>query len=338
MAPKMLGRLNHLSRAELLLSMQAMDTTRLRKRDGIVYVHSENASCVLHNEGSFEERRQRLHNRLRRSREISKADLVQRNIVQSVSVVRRGAHVLEGLLKRRPKPADLIAAGRLPRNYLDILFPDDASASLAPTAKLRPPVSLDQLIGPRTTGSSNAAPLTAPCYSGVPTAAGSTAGLWRAPMPQAMAATLGPIAPQWPGPPVHVAPQWPGQPPFDPAMLAQMMVQAASMMRPPAAAAFTAAPPAQTMAFDPFPTQVIPTAACPKPAEKPGADVWSSLAGASGNVRNSMPLNAEQVRPPKPSLQAARMVTPAPAAYARSQGPPPFVKLLNEFCDMMHQE
>ncbi|CAK0824747.1 unnamed protein product, partial [Prorocentrum cordatum] len=85
--------------------------------------HAPKALCVLGSEGSFLERRARLDARLRRSLAVTRAELVRRNIVQGVSVVRRASHALEAWLPRRPPLGALIAAGRLATDYVDRAFP-----------------------------------------------------------------------------------------------------------------------------------------------------------------------------------------------------------------------
>lgn len=123
------------------------------------YVHSEFASCVRDAEGSFEERRRRLDRRLRQSMQVTKLDLIQRNIVQGLSVVRRGAHALEGFLLRRPTLGEMIASKRLPLDYVDKIFPNHL-AFAAPERIER--VSLLQLLGPPSASTPSPAPVPTP--------------------------------------------------------------------------------------------------------------------------------------------------------------------------------
>eukprot|EP00928_Gymnodinium_smaydae_P015961 TRINITY_DN15943_c0_g1_i1.p1 TRINITY_DN15943_c0_g1~~TRINITY_DN15943_c0_g1_i1.p1 ORF type:complete len:332 (-),score=104.82 TRINITY_DN15943_c0_g1_i1:188-1183(-) len=114
--------------------------------DAPPFVHSEHSVCVRDREGSFEERRERLEARLEHSRSISKGDLMQRNIVQSINVVRRGSRSLEPLLDARPTLQELVEEKRLPPDYLDRLFPTDATGSVAPLAERIERVSLHRLL------------------------------------------------------------------------------------------------------------------------------------------------------------------------------------------------
>lgn len=110
------------------------------------FVYSETAQCIRASEGSFEERRERLSKTLARSRQVTKMDLIQRNIVQGVNVVRRGSRSLEGLIERRPSLSDMVAQKRLPPDYIDRAFPSDPALSVAPTADRIERVSLQHLL------------------------------------------------------------------------------------------------------------------------------------------------------------------------------------------------
>lgn len=112
------------------------------------YLHSDYATCIRDSEGSFAERRRRLHVQLKHSRTVTKMDLIQRNIIQGVNVVRRGAFSLEGQLKRRPTLISMEATGKLPPNYIDLLFPNNSAASVAPLAERKERVQLHQLLAP----------------------------------------------------------------------------------------------------------------------------------------------------------------------------------------------
>ncbi|CAK0824744.1 unnamed protein product, partial [Prorocentrum cordatum] len=105
------------------------------------------ALCVLGSEGSFLERRARLDARLRRSLAVTRAELVRRNIVQGVSVVRRASHALEAWLPRRPPLGALIAAGRLATDYVDRAFPIRRDKE-APLAERVERVLLERLLAP----------------------------------------------------------------------------------------------------------------------------------------------------------------------------------------------
>ncbi|CAE7285982.1 unnamed protein product [Symbiodinium sp. CCMP2592] len=286
------------------------------------YVHTSNATCIRDTEGSFEERRQRLDQRLRKSQEVSRADLVQRNIVPGVSVVRRGIHVLEGLLRSRPSLEQLTAANRLPPNYIDKMFPDDASGSAAPKAERKPAVSLNQLLSP---------PSNRPAAPGPPGAAVSP----------------GPPGPG-PGPPNYM-PVPGGQVPVDPAVLATWMVQAAMMKSP---SPITGLPPypgtmppfAGAMPAAGFP----PGAAFPRPGFQPrvqaapgseaSEDATSGIsptARAAQKPPNNIGVDMiAPIRPPKPSIQAQRAASPQVPAVSRTEVPP-FVALLENFCNHM---
>merc|ERR1719440_2635404 len=98
------------------------------------YVHSETAACIRDSEGTFSERRARLDTSLQKSMKITKSELMQRNIVQGVNVVRRGSRALEGLLGARPALDEMVTSKKLPPDYLDKAFPTDQKDSVAPLA------------------------------------------------------------------------------------------------------------------------------------------------------------------------------------------------------------
>ncbi|CAJ1374951.1 unnamed protein product [Effrenium voratum] len=91
------------------------------------YVHSSNATCILSSEGSFDERRRRLERRLLKSREVTRADLVQRNIVQGS----------RGSRGHPPGPAIAVKMGIVPGTHpkLEILWSQSAF-SLESTSSL----------------------------------------------------------------------------------------------------------------------------------------------------------------------------------------------------------
>ncbi|CAE7544128.1 unnamed protein product [Symbiodinium pilosum] len=299
------------------------------------YVHSSNATCIRDAEGSFEERRRRLDQRLRKSKEISRADLVQRNIVQGLSVVRQGVHILEGLLRSRPTLEQLVTSNKLPPDYIDKMFPNDASGSEAPKAERKPAVSLNQLLAPPS-GRQGAATANTP-------SAGS-------------------------GPPGYLPPWQGGQVPVvDPAVLATMMVQAAMMKSPsPITGQMGAMPYSGTM--PPF-SGAMPAAGFPPgrpPGHPPGAafprgafQLPSPVAPSSEGSRSEatspiarpptkvwhrnepeQPPNSAGVdmiapiRPPKPSIQAQRAASTQYPSVSRTEVPP-FVTLLESFCNRM---
>eukprot|EP00439_Symbiodinium_sp_Y106_P045939 s815_g5.t2 len=271
-------------------------------------VHTSNATCIRDTEGSFEERRQRLDQRLRKSQEVSRADLVQRNIVPGVSVVRRGIHVLEGLLRSRPSLEQLTAANRLPPNYIDKMFPDDASGSAAPKAERKPAVSLNQLLSP---------PSNRPEAPGPPPGA---------------AVSPGPAGPG-PGPPNYM-PVPGGQVPVDPAVLATWMVQAAMMKSP---SPITGLPP-YPGTMPPF-AGAMPAAGFPPGAAFPRPGFQPRVQAAPGSEASEPPNNIgvdmiAPIRPPKPSIQAQRAASPHVPAVSRTEVPP-FVALLENFCNHM---
>lgn len=105
-----------------------------------VFVFSPNATCIRDSEGSFEERRRRLDRRLRRSLEVTRADLIQRNILQGFNIVRRGTRVLEGFVTRRPTIGEMVSSRRLPPDYVDHAFPGPQSRpAQVPTISTSPP-------------------------------------------------------------------------------------------------------------------------------------------------------------------------------------------------------
>lgn len=112
------------------------------------FVLSEFAICIRDAEGTFQDRRARLEVRLQNSMAVSKMDLIQRNIVQGVNVVRRGAHALEQRLRHRPSLKDMISSNRLPQDYLDRVFPSDPERRVAPLADRIERVSLHRLLEP----------------------------------------------------------------------------------------------------------------------------------------------------------------------------------------------
>eukprot|EP00397_Hematodinium_sp_SG-2012_P060324 GEMP01078416.1.p1 GENE.GEMP01078416.1~~GEMP01078416.1.p1 ORF type:complete len:133 (+),score=27.82 GEMP01078416.1:213-611(+) len=61
--------------------------------------------------------------RFLRMREVSKKDLIDRNILVGISIVRRAKRLLERSLGARKTFAVMVDEGRLPADYIDRLFP-----------------------------------------------------------------------------------------------------------------------------------------------------------------------------------------------------------------------
>jgi len=112
------------------------------------YIHSDYATCVRDSEGTYSERRERLRRALERSSQVTKMELMQRNIMQGVNVVRRGMHMIGGQLRQRPSLAELIAAKKLPEDYLARAFPENLADSVAPLPERIERVSLQKLLAP----------------------------------------------------------------------------------------------------------------------------------------------------------------------------------------------
>jgi len=115
------------------------------------FVYSEHAVCIRDSEGSFSERQNSFSGQLKKSLSVSKADLLHRNIMQSVSVVSRGKNVLHGFFEARPTLEDLKAKRKLAPDYEERLFPADPANSVAPLAERIERVSLHRLLAPPTT-------------------------------------------------------------------------------------------------------------------------------------------------------------------------------------------
>mmetsp|Transcript_127911 Transcript_127911/g.409763 ORF Transcript_127911/g.409763 Transcript_127911/m.409763 type:complete len:298 (+) Transcript_127911:152-1045(+) len=115
------------------------------------FVYSEHAVCIRDSEGSFSERQNSFSGQLKKSLSVSKADLLHRNILQSVSVVSRGKNVLHGFFEARPTLEDLKAKRKLAPDYEERLFPADPANSVAPLAERIERVSLHRLLAPPTT-------------------------------------------------------------------------------------------------------------------------------------------------------------------------------------------
>jgi len=340
------------------------------------YVHSANAVCVRNSEGSFAERQRRLDRRLRQSREISKADLVQRNIVQGINVVRRGIHTVEVALRHRPRLGEMIATKRLPPDYLDQLFPDSAHPRVAErpgpqlgTGPLRDPyqggkapVSLHQLLPPPP---SSAQPGNYSSSQWQPSSSSYAA-------PEQVSSAGNGLHVQG-GQNLHGQAQPWSMPPspqvgsLDPAMLAAMMVQAAIMAgnRPPGGPAAMnpgsqmlgagsqtaglAAVPPQWRAtggpvLPPFfqPVSMAGAAASQGPEvymTSPSSPAFIGSCGGLGGLSGLGPQSQSAAagapqRAPKPSLQAQRTAT-SPYALGSRVMTPPFVMLMEDFCDRM---
>ncbi|CAK9015768.1 unnamed protein product, partial [Durusdinium trenchii] len=264
---------------------------------------SPNATCVLSSEGSFEERRHRLDWHLQRSRQVSRGDLVQRNIVQGssvhaasvcVSVVRRGIHILEELLRQRPSLGELISSERLPADYIDKMFPEKDP----PKPERKAPVFLNELLTPPDP----------PKSSGSRPSTASTG---------------------FPG--------WGSS--QDPAVLAAMMVQAAMMKSsppvPPMAGTMPYAGQMPPACFRP-PFGQVPADAYPATLQTPKSDASEEKGPPQAALKVGLGESLPPMRPPKPSIQAQR-TSNAHSISTRERGSevPPFVMLLEGFCERM---
>ncbi|KAF4710098.1 hypothetical protein FOZ62_006716 [Perkinsus olseni] len=88
-----------------------------------------NGVCDRSSIGSFESIVARVEPLFQRSLQWSKRDLIESNIMQGISIVRRTAKPLEALLAKRKPLSQMIAEGRLPKDYIDQLFPDGLTAA-----------------------------------------------------------------------------------------------------------------------------------------------------------------------------------------------------------------
>mmetsp|Transcript_76379 Transcript_76379/g.93805 ORF Transcript_76379/g.93805 Transcript_76379/m.93805 type:complete len:189 (-) Transcript_76379:69-635(-) len=183
---------------------------------------------------------------------------------------------------------------------MDKMLPEEKSA--APKAERKAPVSLNQLLSPPQDGAQSAP------------ASSSASGSARPPPPGFM--------PSWGS----------SQAPMDPAVLAAMMVQAAMMK---------SSPPAPMMATMPYAGQMPPVCFRPPYGQVPGtypskpslADVAEGSTPASVKV-SGLSESLPPMRPPKPSIQAQR-ISNTIASRQKSAEVPPFVMLLESFCDRM---
>ncbi|KAF4729955.1 hypothetical protein FOZ63_004248, partial [Perkinsus olseni] len=98
-----------------------------------------NGVCDRSSIGSFESIVARVEPLFQRSLQWSKRDLIESNIMQGISIVRRTAKPLEALLAKRKPLSQMIAEGRLPKDYIDQLFPDGLTAAplALPSSPLR---------------------------------------------------------------------------------------------------------------------------------------------------------------------------------------------------------
>lgn len=300
------------------------------------YVHSEVATCIRDSEGTFAERRAKLHRSLQRSLKVTKGELMQRNIVQSVNVIRRGSRALEGLVGSRPPLGDMVAAKRLPPDYIDQAFPTKAENSVAPLADRIERVSLQRALqqpqhpGRRSTWqpgqhdfpSANSSAL---LNTGAP--ASSSGGMAAPPQmdPAMLAAMVVQVAMMSGDKRPHSPPVMPGQPWLGQAPMSQGQVPpwqpmaAAQMQRPPAtvpaAALMGRKEPASVAAAVPA---TIATTEQPQP-----------LAGVQAAVQapSATPVAVGADAPPKPKPQRR-----PDSSGARPQRPA-FLRLLDEFCD-----
>lgn len=104
------------------------------------------AMCIRDSEGSFQQRRLRLHTAISKALLVTKSQLIERNILQGVNVVRRGIHALRNHVQQRPQLSELMVAKRLPLDYIDKLFPTDLAGSVAPLAARKERVCLNRLL------------------------------------------------------------------------------------------------------------------------------------------------------------------------------------------------
>ncbi|EER12431.1 hypothetical protein Pmar_PMAR001229 [Perkinsus marinus ATCC 50983] len=98
-----------------------------------------NGVCDRSSIGSFASIVARVEPLFQRSLQWSKRDLIENNIMQGISIVRRTAKPLEALLVKRKPLSQMIAEGRLPKDYIDQLFPDNPTAApqALPSSPLR---------------------------------------------------------------------------------------------------------------------------------------------------------------------------------------------------------
>ncbi|KAF4677735.1 hypothetical protein FOL47_010956 [Perkinsus chesapeaki] len=116
-----------------------------------------NGICDRSSIGSFDSIVARVEPLFQRSLQWSKRDLIESNIMQGISIVRRTAKPLEALLSKRKPLSQMIAEGRLPKNYIDQLFPDELTpAPLAlPPSPLRRRSSISNENSPNSRDSSS---------------------------------------------------------------------------------------------------------------------------------------------------------------------------------------
>jgi len=290
------------------------------KEDGDLepYVHSERATCIRDSEGSFDERRKRLARCLQHSLTVTKVDLIQRNIVSGVNVVRRGAHTLEVQLQRRPPLLEMIASRRLPPDYLDKAFPSDPAQSVAPLAERKSRVSLHSLLAQPSSGAPPSVGVSPSMRPQVNPPVGLDPAMFAAMVVQV--AMMSPKPPALPGALFDAGPLSQSPPSSLPLL--------GSVVPGPG---ITSLPPAQ--------------ASAPQYPASSGLGVAGVAADAGTAMEVPSPARVQQPqelsptivppmqRPPKPSLQAQRTVsTPGFATRQFQSRPTPFVALLEDFC------
>jgi len=110
----------------------------------------------------------RLDNSLQQSLKVTRGDLMQRNIVQGVNVVRRGSRMLEEKVGARPPLEEMVASQRLPPDYIDRAFPEKQEDSVAPVGERIERVSLQNYCSLRTGGLGLAPRLICPAAAAAP--------------------------------------------------------------------------------------------------------------------------------------------------------------------------
>jgi len=188
---------------------------------------------------------------------------------------------------------------------MDKMFPEEKTA--VPKAERKAPVSLNQLLSPPDTPA-------AALSSSAPSA---SSGSSRPPSSSFM--------PSWGS----------SQAPMDPAVLAAMMVQAAMMK---------SSPPAPMMATMPYAGQMPPVCFRPPFGQVHGAYPSKPQLGSDPGEGSAASVKVSglgeslpPMRPPKPSIQAQRISNSqySIASREKSSEVPPFVMLLEGFCERM---
>lgn len=268
---------------------------------------------------------------------------MQRNIVQGVNVVRRASYTLDGLLGARPSYEDMVASKRLPSDYIDKAFPAKSENSKAPQAERIERVSLQRLLPASHGPSAHRTQNMRPWPDNAPNAAGVSSSL----PANAPASASG-------GPAQAAAPQ-PGQlTAMDPAMLAAMVVQVAMMQgqggqgsAPPPMQGYglpqsMAAPHMLSPTAQPawLPQQQSAAASASTAAAKlpgiPSLAATQATEQLSGSAQTAAAVGATKAQRPAPaSAQRPEVAAKTEATPKAAVAPPrpPFVRLLDEFCE-----